>query len=295
MIKRLDHDNFNDFKAYCIEHKGEHDESFLYDEDFDEFEIGYDNPTYLLYGEQGIEGVCSIIQEAYYLNGNKARVRIFHCKNNRLEDYKRLLEKILPLDSRAQRIVMFIPSSNIISRKIVEEMGFFIERYSYVMERCDKEPKEYSFPDGFSLTDFVANRDEEDYLNVRNKAFETIIGSETPITKEQVTDSMKEEKILIGGGKILRYKGRAVGVIRMELENEEGKDYSFVAPLAILPEYQGKGLGSNLLRAGIKVGCENVYNDCMLTVNAENENALKLYINEGFEKTMEVVCYNLLV
>ena len=66
----------------------------------------------------------------------------------------------------------------------------------------------------------------------------------------------------------------------MESESEGGKDYSFVAPLAILPEHQGKGLGSSLLRAGIQIGYDNGYKDCMLTVNGENENALKLYYKD---------------
>jgi mycothiol synthase len=257
--------------------------------------IGNDNPTYLLYGENEVVGVCSIIQDEYHLKGNKARVRIFHCSLNRLEDYEMLLEKVLPLDPRVKSIIMFILNKNIISREIVEKMGFVVERYSYVMERSGKEPVEFVFSDGYELTDFVAGRDEADYLHVRNTAFSTLKGSETPHTKEQVMDYMKSGQILVGGAKILRYKGEPVGIIRMEHEIEQGKDYSFVAPLAILPEYQGKGLGSNLLRAGIKIGFDNSYEDCMLTVNVENENALKLYFKEGFEKTFEVVCYNLII
>jgi len=295
MIKILSQDNFEEFKQYCLAHRSDHDESFLYDEDLEEFVIGNDNPTYLLYDDSKLQGVCSIIQDAYHLKGSKARVRIFHSSRNTLEDYEILLRNVLPLHSLVDRIVMHIPEQNVISRSIVEKIGFFIERYSYVMERTDQEPKEFHFPDGFELTDFVTGRDEEDYLYVRNRAFANLKGSETPITKEQVKDQMKPGHTLPGGAKILRFHGAPVGIIRMDQEHEKGKDYSFVAPVAILPEYQGKGLGVQLLRAGIQAGYDNGYKDCMLTVNAENESALKLYLKEGFEKTDVMVCYHLII
>lgn len=293
MIKTLTEDNFEDFKNYCIAHRSDHDESFLYDEDLDEFIIGNNNPTYLLYREDQVVAVCSIIQDAHHLMGNKARVRIFHSSSNMLEDYEILLQSILPLNPMIHRIIMFIPEENDKSRLIVEKMGFIIERYSYVMNRSNQAITEFHFPDGFELTDFVLNRDENDYLHVRNTAFAHLKGSETPITKEQVNEQMQAGKILSGGAKILRHKGEPVGIIRIEHEYDQGKDYSFIAPLAILPEYQGKGLGSQLLRAGIKTGYDNGFKDCMLSVNAENENALKLYYKEGFKKTFEMVCYNL--
>jgi len=295
MIKVLTEDLFEDFKQYCLTYRKELDDSFLYDEDIDAFEIGNDNPTYLLYKGNELEGVCSIMQDEYHLRGGKARVRIFHCRNDRQEDYETLLDKTFPLDPRVERVVLFIPSENLVTNAIAEKLGFFIERYSYAMVRIDKEPNEYLFSDGYELTDMVIGRDEADYLHVRNTAFSTIRGSETPQTIDQVKEFMKPGKILEGGAKILRYKGEPVGVIRMEHENDQGKDYSFVAPLAILPGYQGKGLGSNLLRAGIQVGVDNGYKDCMLTVNVENEGALKLYLKEGFETISKVICYHLKV
>ena len=49
MIKTLTEDNFEDFKNYCIAHRSDHDESFLYDEDLDEFIIG-NKISYNLHG-----------------------------------------------------------------------------------------------------------------------------------------------------------------------------------------------------------------------------------------------------
>lgn len=292
-IEFLSQDNYEVFKQFCMTYRTVHDESFLYDEDFDDFVIGEDNPTSLLYRDERLVGVCSLIQDDFRLKANSARVRQFYCESETLEDYKSLFGKVLPLNSQVKKIIMFVPTHKKSSRKILEAMGFVIERYAYVMERCDEASLDYQFPEGYELTDYRYGIDDEAYLTVRNTAFASLKGSEIPHTKEQITKYMQPGQILKGGAKILRYAGEPVGIIRVEHENEEGKDYSFIAPIAMMPEHQGKGLGAMLLRVGIQVGVDNGYPDCMLSVNLENENALKLYTKEGFKTTLEVVCYHL--
>jgi mycothiol synthase len=295
MIVKLSENNFKEFKNYALKHKKEHDESYLYDEDFDQFSIDENNPTNLLFSGEDEVGVISLIQDDYQLRGKSTRVRIFHCESGKLEDYKNLLESVMPINNIVERLTMFVPTNNLEIRSILESLGMFVERYSYVLERVGKEPLDFSLPNDYELTDYRYGIDEEDYLKVRNIAFSTLKGSQTPQTVEHALKMNNSENVLTGGIKILRYNGEPVGVIRMEHEIEEGRDYSFVAPIAILPNHQGKGLGSCLIRAGIKVGCDNGYWDCMLSVNGENENAIKLYLKEGFEKTFEVVCYNLII
>ena len=64
-----------------------------------------------------------------------------------------------------------------------------------------------------------------------------------------------------------------------------------IGPLAILPEYQGKGLGRQLLRASLQFAKENSYKRTILSVNGENERAQALYIQEGFKQVEGVTCY----
>ena len=58
-----------------------------------------------------------------------------------------------------------------------------------------------------------------------------------------------------------------------------GDDYlTDIMRLGVLPEYEGMGIGSSLLRRGISLA-----QYVMLTVSPENERALRLYRRHGFE------------
>lgn len=47
-LKSLDEVNVNDFVDYCLKHRNEVDDSFLYDQDLEGFKISSENPTYLV-------------------------------------------------------------------------------------------------------------------------------------------------------------------------------------------------------------------------------------------------------
>jgi mycothiol synthase len=61
-VEPLGHERLADFVKYCLKHRKEVDESFLYDEDLHAFRPGKDNPTYVLVDVQGeLIGVASLI------------------------------------------------------------------------------------------------------------------------------------------------------------------------------------------------------------------------------------------
>lgn len=64
-----------------------------------------------------------------------------------------------------------------------------------------------------------------------------------------------------------------------------------IGALAVIPEYQGKGLGRSLLRASLHFAKEKSYDRTILCVNADNERAKSLYLREGFKEAEAVVCY----
>lgn len=281
-----------DFRNYCEKYKFDHDESFLSDQDFESFEIGEQNPTYLLLENKLIKGVISLMLDDYFLRGERSRVRIFHCEEEIFDHYNTLAQAALPLDSRVKKIEMFIPDKKEQIKDFLKRMGFAYYRTSYVMVRKDKAPEQVLFPEGFALKPLQPGRDEEVYARIRNAAFKNLKGSETPLTVEDVKETLKDPDILNEGMQILyNDHEEPIGIVSMVLDdNEEGK-FSFVAPIALIPEYQGKGLGSELLKAGIEIGVKNGLDDCMLCVNGENENAQKLYLKNGFELNMSVSCF----
>lgn len=56
-----------------------------------------------------------------------------------------------------------------------------------------------------------------------------------------------------------------------------------IATLYVQPRHQGKGIGKQLLARG----CAQVGESPWLTTNAENDNAIAFYLNEGFQQVGE--------
>lgn len=80
---------------------------------------------------------------------------------------------------------------------------------------------------------------------------------------------------------------RLVAFCRVDLQEDEGRTTGEVAVVGVLPEWRRQGLGRALLRWGIHrlqgIGVEEVF----LAVESENERALRLYEETGFERVEE--------
>jgi mycothiol synthase len=122
-------------------------------------------------------------------------------------------------------------------------------------------------------------------------AFSTLKGSETPLTTEGIKKLITDDDYLEGGMMILFDQEKPVGVIRGADDEYDEAPIMNIGPVAILPEYQGRGLGRSLLRASLRFAKEKGYNRTILSVNGENERAQALYIQEGFKQVEAVVCY----
>ncbi|MGM7703194.1 GNAT family N-acetyltransferase [Pseudalkalibacillus sp. Hm43] len=291
-IEPLTENRLQDFIAYCKKYRSIVDESFLTDEDLHSIEISDEQPTYLLLDGERVIGVASLMMDDYFLRGKKGRFRIFHSELDDVEAYRTLMESIIPHTSEIHRVFLFTQDVHQDFRRIVESLGFGIERYSYVLDRPDQPASDIEFPLGYELRDFVFDCDEDKWRDIRNEAFANLAGSETPITVEQVKKMKKEEGFLKDGLKLLYYEDEPVGLLRLTEEPHKGETHLFIHLLAVRPSHQKKGLGRNLLRSGIQYGRAKGLPKALLTVNAENENAVKLYLAEGFQNDETMICYN---
>jgi len=283
-IQILSSEHLRRYIDYCFKYRKIHDESYLTDEDLKTYEIGHEELTYLLLQDTEIIGVLSFVLNAYVLAKKTTRIRIFHCVDSNFSHYQILLSHALSyIEKNHLNIEMFLPEDLTLTTQIIKDLGFLYQRTSYVMIRINKPITHISFEEPYILKPFRAFEDAACYQTIRNVAFKNLKGSETPITLELVKELYQEEDLLKDGMRILWKENEPIGIIRVLKEIDETGNYSFIAPLALLPEHQGKGLGKKLLRAGIVIGQENGYPDSMLVVNAENENALSLYLNEGYE------------
>jgi len=291
-IEALKNDRIQDFIKYCKKHKMEIDDSFLYDEDLRDFKPDEDNPTYIAIDDDNdIKAVASLLADEYNRRGRKGRFRIFHSEIQKVEYYDMLLKSILKHTEGLDKLNIFVPLVNEELMKMMEALNFQIERYSYLLVRDDLKVPGYDLPEGYEIRAFRPGKDEESWCEVRNSAFANLQGSETPLMPNQVAKLVLADDYIEGGLLMLYHNEKPVGVVRGAKDEYEGRPIMNIGPLAIIPQYQGRGLGRILLRASIKFAKDNGYDRTILCVNAENERAKALYIQEGFRQVEGVVCY----
>ena len=291
-VMSLEKERVSDFVTYCKKHRREIDDSYLYDSDLEEFEVSDENPTYILTSDQDvIVGAASLVLDDYHKRGKRARFRIFHSEIEEIRHYQMLLQALLRHTSDLDKIFLFIPVANKKLTEMIEGLKFSVERFSFVLVREDLEVPEVHFPEGYELRPFLPGEDEENWRQVRNAAFSTLKGSETPITTEGVAELLTHQDYIEGGMMILFHQGNPVGVIRGADDEYENAPIMNIGPVAIIPEYQGRGLGGTLLRASLQFARKKGYKRTILCVNGENDRAKALYIQAGFKQVEAVACY----
>ncbi|WIV13269.1 GNAT family N-acetyltransferase [Proteiniborus sp. MB09-C3] len=291
-VEALKSEKIEDFINYCKKHKMEIDDSFLYDEDLRDFEPNEENPTYIVTDNQDeLKATASLIMNDYNKRGKKARFRIFHSEIEDIECYKMLMQAILKHTEGLDSIFVFVPLINKKLMNFIEELKFMADRYSFLLVREDLDVPEFNFPEDYTIRLLKPGRDEQIWCDVRNAGFAKLKGSEIPITPQIVSKMIAGEDNIEGGLMVLYHKERPIGIVRGSKDEYENSPIMNIGPLAIIPEYQGKGLGRMLLRASLNFAKEKSYKRTILCVNAENEKAKALYIQEGFKQVEAVVCY----
>lgn len=280
------------FLDYCRKYRGEIDDSFLYEEDLREFLPGPDNPTYVALDRDGrVAGAVSLILDELRRRSGKARFRILHAETEDPGVYKSLLEAAASQARGMKEWFAFVPGTNRGLAGVMEKLSFYVERYSSLLVRdCSCTPAT-ELPGGYRLRPFRPESDAEAWCVVRNRGFANLMGSDTPVTPEMVLQMAAGERSLEDGMIILCDGERPVGVVRGSDDEYEGRPIMNIGPLALLPEYQGRGLGRTLLRAALELARSRGYAKAILCVNGENERAKALYLSEGFELAESAVCY----
>lgn len=291
-VIKLESNRTAEFIKYCKKYADEHDPSFLSDEDLREFELDENNPTYILIDKKDkIVGVGSLILPQSYRENKRGRFRILHTEHPSLEAYELLLEPFMRYTEEIDNIYLFIPENKKSIGDICENLGFRIQRYSWVMKKLSDKADNPIFPKGYQLKSFRFGQDEQIWCDILNICFAHLAGH-LDSTPDRIAEFENSEYYLEDGMMMLYDNNKAVGIVRVSLEDEEPQKDSYLDHLAVLPEYQRKGLGRNLLRAGVQLSKKYGLKYTWLTVNAENNKAAELYTNEGFDKEEVIICYN---
>ncbi|CAH1214993.1 Mycothiol acetyltransferase [Paenibacillus sp. JJ-223] len=284
-IEALSQETLGSFLAYCRKHRNEVDDSFLYEEDLRDFAIHEDNPTYIaLDSAEEVVGAVSLIKDAYHRKGRRGRFRIFHAEVSDLTLHGRLLKSIIQHGKGLDHLFVFVPTVHHEFMETLKKLDFKLERYAFILVHHQLEKPAFEVPDGYRLEAFRTGLDEEAWAEIRNAGFAKLKGNETPVTPDMVTKMVAEEDYLEGGMLMLYHGDRPVGIVRGSDDEFQGASIMNIGPVALVPEYQGKGLGRILLRAAMAFAVEQGYSQAILCVNAENERAKNLYLQEGFQQ-----------
>jgi len=289
-IIRVDKDNQGQLYDYCSKYAIEHDSSYVPGRDF---QISEEHPSYLMVTDGQVIGAVSLMRTKRFLSVDKGRFSIFHANNGDPAVYKKLLQAIRPYLDDLQSVFMFIPVENKVSAGILSELGFEIERYSFVLERSEPALAEPAFPGGFTVHPLVPTDQEgiSQFAACLNEEFKELAGH-TPSTGEDISTWFEDQSYIEGGICLLKKEQEPVGTISM-MRDLDDVDSGEILAFGILKKYRGLDLGRNLLRYGINYLIGKDLKPIILSVNGENQGAISLYEKEGFILTESVVCYSL--
>ncbi|MHA6529847.1 GNAT family N-acetyltransferase [Paenibacillus sp. BAC0078] len=291
-IETLSSERKGEFLDFCRKHRAGLDDSFLNEEDLAGFDLSEENPTYVARDASGaLIGAASLILNDYSRRGRQARFRIFYADTDDRTIYRELLQAILRHTEGLDKLNIFVPTVNTAVMEIKPDLGFEVERCSYLLVRDVQTLPDFSLPAGYEIRPFQPGADEAAWCEIRNTGFAKLMGSETPVTPDMVTGMISGQSYIEGGLLMLYNGGKAVGIVRGSADEYEGSPIMNIGPLALLPEYQGKGLGRILLRAALRFASDHAYTRVILCVNGENERAKALYIGEGFKESEGAACF----
>ena len=198
-----------------------------------------------------------------------------------------LVEKIFNKGVKSDFQELYFTSSGTVSEpfdKKLRLLGFNPIHYYFFMST--EEPnilKSPEIPKGISITGTSDIEDYKSVVSVVNEAFkESFMWNELKVRKwrkmmEAININREYEYGIV-------YKGeKCIGFCNSYIDLIE-EDVGYINTLAIIPDYQGCGIGTALFISRvnylIQKGCRRIN----LPVDAKNEGALRLYERFGFHK-----------
>ncbi|MCH4889312.1 GNAT family N-acetyltransferase [Acidaminobacter sp. JC074] len=269
MIKKLTEDLLDDFKDFIRQHPIKMDDYFTCDKALNDFNIE-DNISYLRYENNQIIGLMTIMK-AY-----DVRLRYAYALDDDLKD----LHEACKSEVSSYKVFLEDDSDML---DIFLDLGLTVERKVYALRRKVGDIEVPSLASSYRLEELKIPDDVETFTNIRNTAFVNLKGSRKRAPEEYL-EGFQSEAYFKEGTLMLYHEDKPVAVIKGAYED----DIIFVGPIAVDPSYQGKGLGRYLLSSLIHAS-NNIKRDLELSVNADNEHALKLYTDLGFYVEKKVI------
>ena len=149
-IIRVDGDNQQQLYDYSLKYGAEHDSSYLPGRDF---ELSEEHPSYLLVKDGQAAGAVSLMRTSRFLSVHKARFSILHSILENRDAYAKLLDAVRPHFLDLESVFLFIPEAKDDTARILGQLGFQVERYSFILEREGPALPAPAFPPCTSLNE----------------------------------------------------------------------------------------------------------------------------------------------
>jgi mycothiol synthase len=288
-VEPVRRDNLAKFLQYVAAFGAEHDESYLPRAGF---APSPEQPGYVLMQDGAVVGAVSLMLTPRYVQARRGRFSFFHCIDASGESYSLLFHAIRGHFTGLDRVYLFLPEARKAAAGAVLQLGFTIERYAYVMKTDSPSPTGVVVPEGLTLqpirpSDGPSARRFADSVNA---SFGELAGH-VPMHADLVRDWAEEETYLEDGIALLLEGGRAVGTVGV-MRDSDDRNSAEVFALSVAQGRRGLGLGRLLLRHAVCFAAWRGLRPVYLSLNAENNRALRLYLTEGFAVTQTMVCYS---
>jgi mycothiol synthase len=289
-IARVTRSAAHQFITYCRNYGKEHDDSFLPDDDFVPDES---HPAYLLTEKEDIIGAVCLIRTKPFTDLGRGRFMIFHSNMESEGVYRKLLEAVSSDIGDLSYIYLFIPENRHHTRKIWEQLGFAVERYSYQLKRIGDIAQTPDLPEGYSFSHLERHDTAKisTLCALLNLNF-TDMNGHVETSEREIEQLFSSPTYIPEGVILLNFNDEPIGTVQVCID-EDDKSATAIEMLSVHPGHRKKGLGRLLLRKSLEFSVSKNYNEIYLSVNAENERAVSLYLSEGFKKQRVYVCYGM--
>lgn len=190
-------------------------------------------------------------------------------RERRKRYFTQLFEKAMDSSSKIgyKKILLNAPST-------AKEAKGFLKKQKAIYSFTEHQMRWKQRPLTISSSEFKLRPTERKDLDLRVQldmiAFD--LSEEDALASENVISSDQDTDLLM-----IEVNHKTIGKIQIQIEDNQAWIYGF----SILPEYQGQGIGSNVLRYLVKEQSKKGYS-VYLEVETNNSHALGLYRSVGF-------------
>ena len=171
---------------------------------------------------------------------------------------------------------IFINDNNNLSKEIMLNLNFHIEKSIEEMKINIKETRYYEPKDNVKFRVFIDGRDEANRCRIQNEVFHSV--TRQAIEEEDVIYEKIQSYYIPEGCIFISLDDEDIGYGQLVMKEKK----MYLVNFGIIPKYRGKGYGKMLIRKILSVGVSMGYEEIYLRCDADNYQAINLYEKEGF-------------